>query len=395
VADLANSTPVARRSAGDTAGTEPRVAATRGGTALSPLAAINPEAWQTLADRAIEPNGYYLPEWALAANGSPRARAATLALTAHDRSGALIGLLPVVSAWRAFRLPLPLLVSADPFHSLDTPLLDRDAADQAAAGLIAQARDAGAHALLLRYAARGGPAKQAFTRVLAAAGLRPHLLKSWTRAGLDARSDPDTVLRNALGRKKLKELRRLRHRLADHGAVRFEVGRNADEVAHGFDTFLELEASGWKGRRGTAMVQQPEHAARLRRAATELAARGRCETVTLHAGTTPLAAGIVLRHHDRAFFFKLGIDERFARYSPGVQLTLDLTRHLCADPAIALADSTARPAHSMIDPIWRGRLPIGDLLIPLRRNDALFGAIQLALRAHELARTTAIRLLRR
>ena len=27
--------------------------------------------------------------------------------------------------------------------------------------------------------------------------------------------------------------------------------------------------------------------------------------------------------------------------------------------------------HPMIEPIWRGRLPIGDLVIPLKRNDAV------------------------
>ena len=86
----------------------------------------------------------------------------------------------------------------------------------------------------------------------------------------------------------------------------------------------------------------------------------------MRAGDTPVAAAIVLRHQDRAFYFKLGVDERFAKFSPGVQLTLDLTRHLCADPAIALADSTADADHPMINPIWRGRLAIGDVLIPLR-----------------------------
>jgi hypothetical protein len=102
-----------------------------------------------------------------------------------------------------------------------------------------------------------------------------------------------------------------------------------------------------------------------------------------------------LRHQDRAFFFKLGIDERFAKYSPGVQLTLELTRHLCNDPAIASADSTAAPGHPMIDPIWRGRLPIGDLLIPLRRHDPLVPAIELALRAYAALRLMALRVLRR
>ena len=114
--------------------------------------------------------------------------------------------------------------------------------------------------------------------------------------------------------------------------------------------------------------------------------------MTLHAGDTPVAAAIVLRHQDRAFYFKLGIDERFAKFSPGVQLTLDLTRHLCADPAIASADSTAGADHPMINPIWRGRFAIGDVLIPLRRGDpvvALIGAAMMLHRAtRELARRT-------
>jgi hypothetical protein len=105
----------------------------------------------------------------------------------------------------------------------------------------------------------------------------------------------------------------------------------------------------------------------------------------------------VLRHQDRAFFFKLGIDESFAKHSPGVQLTLELTRHLCADPAIATADSTAGADHPMINPIWRGRFAIGDVLVPLRKNDPMVLLIHasLGLRngARELARR-AVHLMR-
>ena len=113
--------------------------------------------------------------------------------------------------------------------------------------------------------------------------------------------------------------------------------------------------------------------------------------MTLTAGDTPVAAGIVLRHQDRAFYFKLGVDERFARFSPGVQLTLDLTRHLCADPAIATADSMASADHPMINPIWRGRFAIGDVLIPLRRNDPVVPLIHAALTLRRLVREVARR----
>ena len=187
------------------------------------------------------------------------------------------------------------------------------------------------------------------------------------------------MLREALGAKKLKELRRQRNRLAEHGEVSFHVARTPNEVAAAAEIFLELEASGWKARRGTALLQDVGDAAFIRRATVGLAETGNCEIVTLRAGEMPVAAGVVLRHQDRAFFFKLGVDERFAKLSPGVQLTLDLTRHLCADPAIATADSTAAPDHPMINPIWRGRLAIGDVLIPLRRRDPVVPLVRASL----------------
>ena len=362
---------------------------------LTSFAAIAVNQWQALAERAIEPNGYYLPEWELAVNASAQGRTGASALSAW-RDDRLIGLMPVISMWRALKIPLPALVSAHPYGTLCTPPLDRDMADDAAAQLMQQARNAGAHALILRDVALDGAAMTAFTDGLRQAGMRPRVLNSRLRACLDATRDADKLLHDALGTKKLKELRRLRHRLADHGAVHFEVARSPDEIAAGIETFLVLEASGWKGARGTALSQNEGDASFIRRATAALAVSGQCEITTLRAGETPVAAGIVLRHQDRAFYFKLGVDERFAKFSPGVQLTLDLTRYLCADPAIATADSTASADHPMINPIWRGRLAIGDVLIPLRPGDPIVPLIHAAMILRGLSRkhAAAIRFIR-
>jgi CelD/BcsL family acetyltransferase involved in cellulose biosynthesis len=351
--------------------------------------------WRALAERAIEPNGYYLPPWELAVNAFASGRTGASALLARSDAASggasrLIGLMPVVSMVRAYRIPLPALVSAHPYGTLCTPPLDRDLAHEAAAGLLQAARQAGAHALILREIALDGATMKTLGEVLLQDGLHPRVLQSQPRACLDASREPEELLRDALGAKKLKELRRQRHRLAEHGAVRFEVARTREQVAAALEVFLRLEASGWKGKRGTALIQDDGDAAFVRRAAPALAETGQCEIVTLYAGDTPVAAGIVLRHQDRAFYFKLGIDERFAKFSPGVQLTLDLTRHLCADPAIATADSTASADHPMINPIWRGRFAIGDVLIPLRKNDPVVPLIHAAMmlrgRMRELAR---------
>ena len=358
---------------------------------LVPLDALDVAEWRTLNERAIEPNGYYLADWMLAVNATAPGRTGAAALAVWDNASPqrLAGLMPVVSLWRAFRIPLPALSSAHPYGTLCTPLLDRERTETVAAGLLQAARDAGAHALILRETALEGETMRVLTDVALRAGLHPRVVQSHRRAALDATGDSEPLLRDALGARKLKELRRQRHRMETHGAVSFTVARTPREIAQAIETFLKLEASGWKGKRGTALIQAAGDAAFIRRATVALAERGQCEIVILRAGKTPVAAGIVLRQHTRAFFFKLGVDERFAKFSPGVQLTLELTRHLCADPQIASADSTASPDHPMINPIWRDRFAIGDVLIPLRRNDPVVAAIHAALVARQSLRGLA------
>lgn len=359
---------------------------------LARLTDISPGAWRALAQRAIEPNGYWLADWALAVDAFAHGRTDVSTLSAwtaetftraDQEQPRLFGLLPVISAWRAFRLPLPVLVSADPYGTLTTPLLDRDMAAEAAALLMQQARAAGARALVLRNVSLDRASMQAIREALARDGITPRVLQSHARACLDATQDADALLHDALGAKKLKELRRQRNRLAEHGDVAFTVAHTPSEIASAIDTFLTLEASGWKGKRGTALSQNAGDDAFIRQATRVLAEHGQCEIAMLHAGATAVAAAIIVRHLDRAFYFKIGIDERFAKYSPGVQLTLDVTRHLCADPGIASADSTAHPGHPMIDPIWRGRLAIGDVLVPLRANDPVVAIIHAALRLRQ------------
>ena len=76
--------------------------------ALLPLEAVEANGWQSLAARAIEPNGYYLPGWELAVNALARGRRNASALaawsdasSAPDGTAPLIGLMPVISLWRA------------------------------------------------------------------------------------------------------------------------------------------------------------------------------------------------------------------------------------------------------------------------------------------------------
>jgi CelD/BcsL family acetyltransferase involved in cellulose biosynthesis len=370
----------------------------RDNTRVSPLTSISFPAWQALAERAAEPNACYLPEWELAVNTFSSGRTNASALSAYADNGEMIGLMPAISALRAYQLPLPAYVTADAFPPLGTILIDHDKADEAVSELMRQARASGARALILRDTPIEGAVMQAFTRVLAWSGLRPIVLRAHNRALLDATRDADALLHEALGSKKLKELRRQRNRLGDSGEVTYRVASMPDEVIPALEIFLKLEAGGWKGKRGTALIQNEGHLAFIRRAVRDMAAASHCQVISLYTGNTPVAAAVVLRHLDRAIYFKLGVNERFAKYSPGVLLTLDLTRQMCADPAITSVDSIADANHSMIDPIWRARLAVGDILIPFHRNDPFVPLIRGALalrRAAMVPARKAVHLIRR
>lgn len=354
-------------------------------------------AWAALAERAIEPNVFFDPNWARAVARHARGHAGAKALLvwADGRRERLIGLLPVATAWRALRIPVPVLVAWQAYAPLTTPLLDRGATNEAAHGLLDAAAKAGATALLLPYLPDSGAAAATLRRVSEKRGAASYEIARYTRARLDAQQDPHNVLRHALSTKKLKELRRQRHRIADDGAVTFEIAREPAEISTALEDFLALEAGGWKGQRGTALAKHDGDSAFIREAASSLAARGQITIATLRLSGTPFAAGIVLRQGARAFFFKVAYDERLSKMSPGVQFTLDMTQHVCADARIDDVDSMACTGHPMIDHVWRERLGLVDLYVPVCPDDPNLTLIRHLIVARNTTREVAARIFRR
>ena len=151
------------------------------------------------------------------------------------------------------------------------------------------------------------------------------------------------------------------------------------------DDFFALEAGGWKGRAGTAARDDEDVRKFLQTAVTDLAGEGKARVARLLLDARPIAAIIVLRSGATAWCWKIAYDERFARFSPGVQLLLDVTQELLDDQSVARADSCADENHPMIDHVWRERLVLADRLIRLGPDGgaafALAGALEASRRA--------------
>lgn len=361
---------------------------------LVSIDSLDPQAWGNLADAAIDPNAFFCPAWASAVAAHAGRYTGESALVAYSGTSTqkLAGILPVAWASKALGLPLPLLVARGMYAQLSAPLLDRGAADEAARKLIEAAADAGAHGILLLSLPSKSLAAASFDRAARFTGVSPRTIRSSERALLDATPQPDNVVRSLLGAKKNKELRRQRNRLADMGEVAFSVASVPNTIVPALENFLRLEASGWKGRRGTALVHDSGDAEFIRRAIPTLASDGKAQIATLSINGDPIAAGILLRHLRRAYFFKIAYNETLAKFSPGVQLCLHITRYLCADPAIDDADSTAISHHPMIDHIWRDRLQVSDVLVPTRPGASSLSLYSGIIAARQMVRQSARKL---
>jgi hypothetical protein len=151
---------------------------------------------------------------------------------------------------------------------------------------------------------------------------------------LNVEGDFDTYLSaSPLGNLRNK-LRRHRRRLMKRGVISVELktGFLADDSLLG--EFLALEASGWKGRNGTAIASSPDRAAFYSAVARNFAAQGYLEWHIIRVDGRLVAAEMGIRCGASLFLPKIAYDEDFADCSPGSLLTEEVLKDAFARPEI-------------------------------------------------------------
>jgi CelD/BcsL family acetyltransferase involved in cellulose biosynthesis len=330
---------------------------------LTTLAEFRDE-WRDLGRRALEPNVFYDPAFALAAVPVFGADAGAVLVWSKAEPTRLIGLFLARIA-RRYGVMTTLTGWTHPYAPFGVPLVDREEADAAITAFLdhIEADPKFPRLVLLPLIARNGPFAAVLTRVLLRHGGALAHFGEHARALLAPGRERVKYLDHAVGGKKHKELRRQRRRLLDRGLLKVASTRQVDDIPRALSDYLALEAAGWKGRAGSAAKQSADVRAFMQTAIEALGADGHARIDRLMQNGHALAAAITLRSGDCAWFWKIAYDEHFARFSPGVQMALDLTELLLAEPDIAHVDSCATADHPMIDHLWRERLVLADLLI--------------------------------
>ena len=154
----------------------------------------------------------------------------------------------------------------------------------------------------------------------------PHASCPWI--SLDgARTSPESRL-NAGRRSDVRRARRVAERL---GRVEFRmVSPSPSELGPLLEDALRVEAASWKGRRGSALLDDAARRRFFERYAFSAARQGILRLSFLSIGGRTAAMQLAVESGGRFWLLKIGYDERFARCSPGTLLMVETLRYAAA-----------------------------------------------------------------
>jgi CelD/BcsL family acetyltransferase involved in cellulose biosynthesis len=156
----------------------------------------------------------------------------------------------------------------------------------------------------------------------------------------------------SLGRlsgRQLRNLERLERRARrELGPLERRTWTRPDDILSGFEQFLTLEASGWKGdwEHLSALAYKPPARAFYEAALVGLAPSGSARVDVLAAGGVPVAGHLAFRGGDTWYLLKIGYDEAHRRLGPGGLLLRDFLHETAADPGVRTVNLVTAPAWS-------------------------------------------------
>jgi hypothetical protein len=320
--------------------------------------------WEALAATSIEPNVFYEPWQVMAAlqnlNDAPSLEL-LLVLDEATEPPSLCGVFPLERSATYRGLPLASLrMWQHKYLFLCTPLVSRQHAHgtlQCFLTWLASA-EANCEVMSLQSMRADGPFADSLKQTLNDLK-RPHFEEARHERALlevDPSQDSRAYMDAALSKKKSKEYRRLAQRLSEQGDMRFERLPPDADVQPWLDEFLRLEAGGWKGREGSAFASTEPDRRYFTEIVTQAHARGRLALLALRLDGVGIAMKCNFVGSEGAWSFKIGFEESFAKYSPGVLLELENIRVAFderSDSKFPWMDSCAKPDHPMIDHLWR------------------------------------------
>ena len=344
------------RAAPAAASTAPRRRPTGTGTIVevcgdvAALGALLPE-WEALAAQAAEPNPFYEP-WMLLPALEAYGAGEDFRCVAVWQDGALAALFPMQLERRWRHTPLRALRSWKHHNMLMCAPLVR--VRDAAACVAALLGSGLAPVVEFDWTPAGGAFYGALAQAASDGGWPWLVTDAYARALLARGADPRARYNSSLK----GNLRRWQARLAAAGKVTpVRLGPDGD-VGAWTEEFIRLEASGWKGRAGTAIACRPADRRYITGVFAEAFRRGRLVITGLDLDGRPLARHCMLTAGDGAYTFKIAYDETYEKCAPGILAEVDNVRQFMETPGPRWLDSNTARQNASYGRVWKDRLTV-------------------------------------
>ena len=341
-----------------------------------------------LSRRAMEPNIFFAARFLAPAMPRLDDRQIRMAIIRDDgpSRSRLRLLMPFSVEKPGFSVgPSIVRVWANTFGPLGTPLVDAEGAAETIDNLLEGMgrKEAGLPGVLVFPELRlNGPFAQMLRAIAIGRNLPIVITDNQKRPMLESYLDGDAYLQQTVSASHLREMRRQWKKLSEMGELSYNVARQPEEIRLRMEEFLALEASGWKGKKRTAMVMDRLHSAFAREAITNLAETDAVRIHTIDLDGRAIASLIVFIMAGEAYTWKTAYDETLSAYSPGKLLTARLTEWQLEDANILRTDSCAVADHPIMSRMWQEREDMGTVTVGLSPNsdrDARQAASQLHL----------------
>jgi CelD/BcsL family acetyltransferase involved in cellulose biosynthesis len=355
---------------------------------ISALTASDLEKWRSLAPRALEPNPMCEPPCVLAAaRNLPYGD--DLALLVADDGECFHIVTPVFRVPRFGRLPFP-VVTTDIRRMtwLGTPLLGPErpveAWMSALTTLSTERRSGRWQGLALKWIA-DGPVAAALDEATRRLRLPTYVSEDFDQPFLHRR--PDRSYTSNQSKRHLGDYRRRARRLSELLGAELEVENVAADL-NSVREYVELEAAGYKVDNGVAMRTQDGESEYFTEMCAAFAAEGRLQVLKMHAGGRTVSMQISFEAGDGLFLVKVGHDEKFNHYDPGVQLHFAAMEHFDARTDAAWIDVCTFPDNDLLLRLYQDRRRTKSVLVGLGGplNSAMVRAIPHVRRAGHRSR---------
>lgn len=321
--------------------------------------------WKRLSKDCLVPNPFYEPFFLLPALQKTRPAGRVLVAFVFKKSSQrplteeLVGIFPIERRSNGI-LSLPrwrLLTTSLILRSV--PLLTNQRPECALSAFLKWSAKSGIGLLEFDRVLAEGPFQHALVNALTACGRLPYVTGQSVNATLTRKNHATRTSGKAL-----REINRKHRRLEELGDLQFRSLSETESLSEWQRWFLELEASGWKGRRGTAMMQSDRERELFMTVTRQAWARKKLQMFGLFLDDRPVAMKCNLCSGREGLAWKITYDENFSKFSPGLILELEHKMHFEQQSDLDRIDFCARADHPLCQRIAHEQLCLQRLLIP-------------------------------